>query len=137
MFLHFLSCVSFSFLPCLFLPFPTSDFISFLSFTPSFSVFLVTVFHFCFPFVYEDLCFYILYFPVLLFLFILSCFPSDSSVGIALGYGPDDRGSRVRFPAGAGILSLHHRVQNGSGSHPPSYPMVTRGSVPGDKAAGA
>jgi hypothetical protein len=26
----------------------------------------------------------------------------DSSVGIALGYGPDDRGSRVRFPAGAG-----------------------------------
>jgi hypothetical protein len=26
----------------------------------------------------------------------------DSSVGIALGYGLDDRGSRVRFPAGAG-----------------------------------
>jgi hypothetical protein len=25
----------------------------------------------------------------------------DSSVGIALGYGLDDRGSRVRFPAGA------------------------------------
>jgi hypothetical protein len=25
---------------------------------------------------------------------------SDSSVGIALGYGLDDRGSRVRFPAG-------------------------------------
>jgi hypothetical protein len=24
----------------------------------------------------------------------------DSSVGIALGYGLDDRGSRVRFPAG-------------------------------------
>jgi hypothetical protein len=31
-----------------------------------------------------------------------------SSVGIALGYGPDDRGSRVRFPAGAGNFSLHH-----------------------------
>jgi hypothetical protein len=30
----------------------------------------------------------------------------DSSVGIALGYGLDDRGSRVRFPAGAGNFSL-------------------------------
>jgi hypothetical protein len=39
----------------------------------------------------------------------------DSSVGVALGYGLDDRGSRVRFPAGAGNFSLHHRVQNGSG----------------------
>jgi hypothetical protein len=34
----------------------------------------------------------------------------DSSVGIALGYGLDDRGSRVRFPAEAGNFSLHHRV---------------------------
>jgi hypothetical protein len=41
---------------------------------------------------------------------------NDSSVGIALGYGLDDRGSRVRFPAGVGNFSLHHRVQNGSGS---------------------
>jgi hypothetical protein len=30
----------------------------------------------------------------------------DSSVGIELGYGLDDRGSRVRFPAGAGNFSL-------------------------------
>jgi hypothetical protein len=29
----------------------------------------------------------------------------DSSVGIALGYGLDERGSRVRFPAGAGKFS--------------------------------
>jgi hypothetical protein len=36
----------------------------------------------------------------------------DSSVGIALDYGLDDRGSRVQFPAGAGNFSLHHRVQN-------------------------
>jgi hypothetical protein len=50
----------------------------------------------------------------------------DSSVGIALGYGLDDRGSKVRFPAGARNFSLHHRVQNGSGAHPPSYPMNTR-----------
>jgi hypothetical protein len=35
----------------------------------------------------------------------------------------DGRGSGVRFPAGAGNLSLHHRVQNGSGAHAPSYPM--------------
>jgi hypothetical protein len=34
----------------------------------------------------------------------------DSSVGIALGYGLDDRDSRVRFPTGAGNFSLHHRV---------------------------
>jgi hypothetical protein len=61
----------------------------------------------------------------------------DSSVGIALGYGLDDRGSRVRFLAGAGNFSLHHRVQNGSGAHPASYPMDIRGSIPGDKSAGA
>jgi hypothetical protein len=42
------------------------------------------------------------------------------SVGIALGYELDDRGSRVRFPAVAGNFSLHHRVQNGSGVHPAS-----------------
>jgi hypothetical protein len=39
----------------------------------------------------------------------------DSSVGIALFYGLDDRGFRVRFPAGAGNFSFHHRVQNGWG----------------------
>jgi hypothetical protein len=50
-----------------------------------------------------------------------------SSVGIALGYGLDDRGSRVRFPVGAVNFSLHHRVQNGSGAHPASYPMGARG----------
>jgi hypothetical protein len=61
----------------------------------------------------------------------------DSSVGMALGYGLDDRGSGVRFPAGAGNSFLHHRVQNGSGAHPASYPMGTRDSFPGGKAAGA
>jgi hypothetical protein len=61
----------------------------------------------------------------------------DSSVGIALDYGLDDRGYRVRFPAGAGDFSLHHRVQNGSGAHSASYPMGTRGFFPGNKAAGA
>jgi hypothetical protein len=59
----------------------------------------------------------------------------DSSVGIALGYVLDDWGPRVRFPAGAGNFSPRHRLQNGSGTHPASYPMGTRGSFPGDKAA--
>jgi hypothetical protein len=34
-------------------------------------------------------------------------------------------------------FSLHHRVQNGFGAHPASYPMGTGGSYPGVKAAGA
>jgi hypothetical protein len=58
---------------------------------------------------------------------------SGSSVGIALGYGLDDRGSRVRFPAGAGNFSLDHRVQNGSGAHLASYPRGIRGSFTGGK----
>jgi hypothetical protein len=61
----------------------------------------------------------------------------DSSVGIALVYGLDDRGSRVRFSAVAGNSSLHHRVQNCSGAHTATYLMGTRDSFPGGKAAGA
>jgi hypothetical protein len=53
-----------------------------------------------------------------------------------LGYGLEDRVFRVRLPAGAGNFSLHHRVQNGSGAHPASYPMGTRDSFPAGKAAG-
>jgi hypothetical protein len=62
---------------------------------------------------------------------------NSSTVGIALDYGLDDRGSGVRFLAGAGNFSLHHRLQNGSGAHPASCPIGTRGSFPGGKAAGA
>jgi hypothetical protein len=61
----------------------------------------------------------------------------DSSVGIALGYGLDDRGSRVRFPAEAGNFSIHRRFQNGSEAHPASNPMGTKYSFPEGKAAGA
>jgi hypothetical protein len=60
----------------------------------------------------------------------------DGSVGIALGYGLDDQGSRVRFPEGVGNFS-HHRVENRTKTRPASYPMGTRGSFPGDKAARA
>jgi hypothetical protein len=61
----------------------------------------------------------------------------DSSVGISLGYGLDDHCSGVRFPSGSGNISLHYRVQNGSGAHPASSPMCTRGSFPAGKAGRA
>jgi hypothetical protein len=61
----------------------------------------------------------------------------DNSVGIELGYGLNDQGSRIRFPVRAGNFSLHHRVQNGSRAHPVSYPMGTKGSFRGVKATGA
>jgi hypothetical protein len=69
-----------------------------------------------------------------------SRFPSyqsrDSSVGIALGYRQDDRGFRVRFPAGARNFSLRHRVQNSSEAHPSFYPMGTRALSLGVKRLG-
>jgi hypothetical protein len=55
----------------------------------------------------------------------------------ALGYGLDDRGSRIRFPVETGNFSLHHRVQNGSRAHPTSYPMGTGVSFLRGEAAGA
>jgi hypothetical protein len=76
------------------------------------------------------------YFQYLFFLY-LFVWSLDSSVGITLGYGLNDRASRIRFPAGAGNFSLHHRIQNGSGVHPASYTMGTGGSFFGNKAAGA
>jgi len=43
----------------------------------------------------------------------------------------------VRFPVGAGNFSLWHHVQTGSGAHPASYPMGSRGTFLGGKMAGA
>jgi hypothetical protein len=60
----------------------------------------------------------------------------DSSVGITLGYGLDNRGSRVRFPAGAGNFSLHHHVQNGSGTTQPPIQWVPGGLSLGVKRPG-
>jgi hypothetical protein len=60
----------------------------------------------------------------------------DSSVGTEESYWLDDWGSRVRFAAGAGNLSLHHRVKTGSEAHPASYSMDTRGSFPEVKRPG-
>jgi hypothetical protein len=57
----------------------------------------------------------------------------DSSVCITTGYRLHDQGSGVRFPAGAGNLSLHHRLQTGSGALRTSYPLHTGGLFPGVK----
>jgi hypothetical protein len=55
----------------------------------------------------------------------------DSSVGRATGWM-----AWVRFTA-VQDFPLLHSVQTGSGAHLASYPMGTRGSFPGGKAAGA
>jgi hypothetical protein len=59
----------------------------------------------------------------------------DSVVGIATGYGMDDRGVGVRVPMGA-EFPLLHVVQTSSGVHATSYPKGFWGSFSGDKAAG-
>jgi hypothetical protein len=45
--------------------------------------------------------------------------------------------SGIRASAGDGNFSTYHRVQIGSGAHPATYPMGTRGSFLGGKTAGA
>jgi hypothetical protein len=60
----------------------------------------------------------------------------DSSVGIATGYGLDERKIGVRFIAGAGNFSPRHHVKTGSGAHPAFYPMGTGGYFPEGKVGG-
>jgi hypothetical protein len=69
---------------------------------------------------------------------VVPMFRPFSLFGIAQGYSSGLRAgwSGVRVPSGAGNLSLHHRVQTCSGAHPTSYPLGTRGSFHGGKAAG-
>jgi hypothetical protein len=59
---------------------------------------------------------------------------NDSRDSWATGWTIEVLGLDSRRGLGA---ALHHRVQNGSGAHPASYPMGTRGSFPGGKASGA
>jgi hypothetical protein len=59
----------------------------------------------------------------------------DSVVGIATGYGLDDRGVGVRVPVGSRIFSTSSRPTLGSTQT--SYSMGTGGFSPADKAAGA
>jgi hypothetical protein len=49
-------------------------------------------------------------------------------------YGLDDRAIGVRSPAGAEDFSFSLCVQTGSGAHPASCTMGTRGPFPGGKA---
>jgi hypothetical protein len=58
----------------------------------------------------------------------------DSSVGIATGYGLDDRGS---IPGRVRNFSVFHSIQSGSGYNPVSYLMDTNDSFSGGKADGA
>jgi hypothetical protein len=51
----------------------------------------------------------------------------DRAVGIATGYGLDDRGVGVRFPVESRIFSSPRRPD------PASYPMGAGGSFPGVK----
>jgi hypothetical protein len=52
------------------------------------------------------------------------------------GYGLDDRGSRVRFPAGLGIFVFAIVSRMALGAHPASYPMGVVDSFAGGKVAG-
>jgi hypothetical protein len=56
---------------------------------------------------------------------------------MASGYGLDDPGTEVPFPAGSWNFSLFHRVQTDSGTHPAPYRMGNGGSFPWDKVTGA
>jgi hypothetical protein len=56
-----------------------------------------------------------------------------SSVGIARGYGLDDRGS---IPGRSNTFSSLCIVQAGSGTHPDSYPMGTGNFLTGVKRLG-
>jgi hypothetical protein len=57
-----------------------------------------------------------------------------SSVSTVSGYGLDDRENEVRSPAEAKGFSSSFCVQTGSGAHPASCTMDTRGPFPGGKA---
>jgi hypothetical protein len=58
----------------------------------------------------------------------------ESAVGVATGYGLDDR--RVGFRVPVGSLSLLHVVQTGSGVHPASSPVGSGDSFSSVKRLG-
>jgi hypothetical protein len=59
----------------------------------------------------------------------------DSKVGIATGYGLDGRRVGVRVPVGSKIYLLQV-VRTGSGAHPASYSMGTKGFFPEEQRPG-
>jgi hypothetical protein len=56
-----------------------------------------------------------------------------SSGSIVSDYGLDEQAIEVQSPTGAEDFSSSPCVQTGSGAHPATYPMGTRGSFPGGK----
>jgi hypothetical protein len=65
-----------------------------------------------------------------------TCGSRDSAVGIATGYGLDERGVGVRVPVGSRIFSSPRRPDR-LWVPPNLVSSGYRGSVPGGKAAGA
>jgi hypothetical protein len=61
---------------------------------------------------------------------------SNSSVGIALGYGLDDRGSRVRFPAELGIFLFTTASRTALGTSQPPIQWVPENLYLGVKRPG-
>jgi hypothetical protein len=61
----------------------------------------------------------------------------DSSVGVATRLRVRWLGNRGSIPGRDRDFSCLHNVQTGSGAHPASYSMSTRGFFPGVKATGA
>ena len=63
---------------------------------------------------------------------------SDTSTGLVLGYGMDDRTIMVRLPVGAkDFYCLIHCVMTGSEAQSASYSMHTEESLPVGKLAEA
>jgi hypothetical protein len=61
----------------------------------------------------------------------------DSVVGVATGYGMDDRGVGIRVWIESRIFFLVHVVQTGFEAQPTSYTMGTGGSFSGVKQGNA
>jgi hypothetical protein len=59
----------------------------------------------------------------------------DSTVGIATGYGLDDRGFGVQIRVGVRVFTSPC-LPDGSGVHPTSYPIGTGARSPGVKRPG-
>jgi hypothetical protein len=79
---------------------------------------------------------YISYIHVYIYICIKHYVSRGGAVGIATGHGWTTEGSEFESRQGQ-EFSLLHVVQTGSAAHPALYPMGTRGSFPGGKAAGA
>jgi hypothetical protein len=69
-------------------------------------------------------------------LYIYSFGCSDGPVGIALGYGLDDRGSRVRFPEGLRIFLFTTASRTAVGPSQPPIQRVRRALSAGVKRPG-